>query len=224
MDSLRQSLLTDSASAAPEWRDDPTMEMRSDADTASDVRPSIDNLISEVRRELEQMQQPNASPVPELRRQIEVINGQKNSWLMSLGNSQLAPELRLLLEETLNDALSRKRTLEARISELESISATVDITCDRELVMERLERLSEIMASGNPSRLNVELSLHIDAIMCSSGGRSHSSNLPTGSFRWCVEPVANQREFNGRTGDCRVSIHSHAASSFSIASLWRDGL
>jgi len=170
MGALSQSLFGSAVVKTFDAEEIHSPNLESDRDWSKAVSPEVDALLVEVRRELQNLQQPSVSPLPAISQQIIEIEKKMRGWMVSLGDSENSPEVRRLLQKELADAVSHKRLLENRRREIESISATQEIACNRELIIDRLSRLAEVMAKANPSRLNLELSLHVDTIRCGAEG------------------------------------------------------
>ena len=185
-----------------EWLDSLVMDtlngsLFSDANTSCSTSPRLEALIAAVRRELELRQQSSESPIPQLLREIEVLEEQANGWTLSLGNSQISNEVRQRLQGNLDDVLRRKRLNENRIHELQSISQTIDVVCDRESVIRSLQRLSGIIANGNPSRVNLELHLHIDCIRCNADGKVTLRTCQLGAFSGALSILRTEETATG---------------------------
>lgn len=85
-------------------------------------------------------------------------------WMISLSNPELPIEVRELIvldsvpvSKRIQEIDRIRKEKEFRLSQMKSV-------VDPEALIERLERLWAVLAQYNPSRINVELSLHIDKI------------------------------------------------------------
>ena len=98
----------------------------------------------------------------ELRQLEENIAG----WSASLAKSSLPPAVRDAVETQWGAALERKAEIEAETAELLQTATQAEHLVEPEQVLRRLERLADVLAAENPTRGNLELSLHIDRIVC----------------------------------------------------------
>lgn len=205
---LGQSLFADTAFAAVKSSENSTLEMQSDANELTIAHARIDTLIEEVRHELELRQQPSSSPIPQLREEILILEERRNGWMLCVGSTQISSEVRHTLLSNMRDAENRLQILRHRIQELESVSQTIKIACDRDMVMSRLTRLTEIIRNGNPSRLNLELSLHIDCIRCSADGKVMLRTCQLGAFSEALDVLrtenSSEEESLSIDTECRV--------------------
>jgi len=90
---------------------------------------------------------------------------------MTLGNPDLDTGLRRDLEEQYVTARQRIVELEAELVALNTREEAVRTSLDPEAVLDRLHRLADVLAEGNPTRTNIELAHHIVHIDCFSDGR-----------------------------------------------------
>jgi hypothetical protein len=79
--------------------------------------------------------------------------------------------VRCVLEQNLEKALQRQQAVERQLAEVEALGRHATAVVDPQQVVDRLNRLGEVLARGDPTRGNLELSLHIDAIRYHQDGR-----------------------------------------------------
>jgi hypothetical protein len=91
---------------------------------------------------------------------------QVQGWLLSLSKPDLSPTVRSLIERDVEEALRRQQEIDRQLSEVDSLQSQAQAAVDPQQVVDRLNRLTEVLAGENPSRTNLELSLHIDSIRC----------------------------------------------------------
>ncbi len=65
---------------------------------------------------------------------------------------------------------------------------------DAQQVVDRLNRLAEVLAAQNPSHTNLELSLHIDAIRCYQDGRVVVRTCKLGGLAGSTDLLARPQE------------------------------
>ena len=107
---------------------------------------------------------------PAIKKRIDEVEGKIRGWTLTLGNPQLSGEVRRSIEGDFNSAVETKRELEEALAQLEYVFASREIKLDHQKVRESMSRLSDVLAGENPSLTNIELSLHIDKIVCCPDG------------------------------------------------------
>lgn len=174
-DELKRSLIGDSLN--------PSEIFGADESSPLALSTEIELLIAEVQNALQMLQQPDHSPIPSLQQQITELSVRIQGYLMSISSINLSSSARELLERQLSESIEKKRTLENRVCEIESIVTHSAAACNQSTIIARLTCLSEILQTGNPSRLNLELSLHIDKIDCHKSGDVVLRTCKLGAFR-----------------------------------------
>jgi DNA invertase Pin-like site-specific DNA recombinase len=165
---ILQSLLGDAPT--DKFSSSGTLMSQSSETSTLKLTPTLEFLIAAVQRELEQLQQPAESPLPALRQQIVSLDENIAGWILSMGSTGLTADVRSLFENKLIEATARKQILKHRIRDLECFVTQSAAACDRDTIMGRIERLADVLLKSSPSRLNLELSLHIDSIVCGING------------------------------------------------------
>ncbi|WP_425619155.1 recombinase family protein [Anatilimnocola sp. NA78] len=113
--------------------------------------------------------QPNR--LPGLQATKTTLEGQLQGWIMSLANSQLTPTGRDALIAKMNEVESQLTRL---VTEIDSFAASERIEAEvlnAEVIMARLQNLSEVMLGANPSATSLLLAQHIQGIHCFRDGR-----------------------------------------------------
>jgi DNA-binding CsgD family transcriptional regulator len=128
-------------------------------------------LLAEVRDALDRQSADERDQAPGLRQELEELRKQTLGWRQSLAKPDLTAALRAVIEQDCGQALQRQRKIEELLAELDVHSRQDRLHVDPQQVVERLERLAEVLASDNPTRGNLELSLHIDQIRCFADGK-----------------------------------------------------
>lgn len=129
----------------------------------------------DLKKEIEQELAARRHQEPELAGQLESrrtkLEAQIQGWALSLGNQNLPHAVRTTLESSIAGAFEQIREIDAQLSELRLRTSTAARVLDSQVVAERLNRLPELLASGNPVLVNLELSQHIDRIVCFPDGK-----------------------------------------------------
>jgi hypothetical protein len=128
-------------------------------------------LLEQIQRELNTLCAEQHDARPALQREHEQLRQQMQGWSLSLAKSDLNPAVRSLIEKDLEAALQRQQAIEGQMAEIDAMRRRTEAVVDPEQVVDRLNRLAEILAGQNPSRTNMELSLHIDTIQSYRDGR-----------------------------------------------------
>ncbi len=128
-------------------------------------------LLAQIQSELDRQADGRTDRRPALQSEITRLEQQITGWKMSLGNPSLGAEIRGVLEADLGTALGRVRALNAELATVSALATDARLLADPGAVADRLNRFTEVLAFDNPSRLNLELALHIDAIRCFPDGR-----------------------------------------------------
>ncbi|MBW3600713.1 MAG: hypothetical protein KY475_26045 [Planctomycetes bacterium] len=144
-------------------------------------------LRAEVERELLRLRHEQHDRRPAFDAEMKQLESQIRGWTQSLGNPGLDSSVRSTIEASLQQALERKREIEVALSEQQAADAVATAILDPQQILDRLDRLSEVLAKNNPTRGNLELSLHIDKIVCSADGRVVLRTCRLGAIADAVE-------------------------------------
>jgi DNA invertase Pin-like site-specific DNA recombinase len=144
-------------------------------------------LVEEVREELRRRakEQPDQRPAweQELKESRESVSG----WSISLANPRLDPLLRADVEAQYGQTKARIVKLESLLAEQNAKQGHLDQILDPERVLDRLHRLADVLGGANPTRGNLELSLHLDRIDCFADGKVLMRTSRLGVFEGAVE-------------------------------------
>ena len=127
-------------------------------------------LLEEVRKELGRLQDAARPDTEALRRERLDLQLTIDGLGHSLGNPQLDYLVRTDVEERQSIALKRRHEIDGLLEQVGRQRASLDTLLDVKKIDRKLDQLAEVLASDNPSRLNLELSMHIDRIDCFSDG------------------------------------------------------
>ena len=119
-----------------------------------------------VRTELARLETLQADQQPDIEGELTALRESTDGWLKSLANKNLDATVRQALESAWAEAEKRKQEIEHAIRSKQSRGRRTAAMVDEAAILERLKTLSEVLANYGPTRGNLELSLHIDKIVC----------------------------------------------------------
>lgn len=128
--------------------------------------PWLPGLMSEVEAALKQQQAGAQDLRPALEAEFRQLQEKSQGWSLTLGNSKLSPAVRTRVESEWNAALERQQEIETDLAQMDGQSQRVEQLVATDQVVVRLDRLDQVLAANDPTRGNLELSLHIDRITC----------------------------------------------------------
>ena len=123
-----------------------------------------------VAQYLEQQSAGQNDSRPAIKSQIDGIDKQISGWTQSLGQPDLPHSVRRSIEHEFNEAIETKVELEESLAQLEYVLSHKSLQLDNSMVAERMDRLSQVLVDSSPCLTNIELSLHIDKILCYPDG------------------------------------------------------
>jgi hypothetical protein len=128
-------------------------------------------LLAQFQRELERLSGERDDTRPALEKERSELGAQIQGWLLSLAKTDLSPAVRSVIERDMEGALRRQQEIEGQLSEANALQCEAREAVDPQHVVDRLNRLAEVLAAKSPSRTNLELSLHIESIRCHQDGQ-----------------------------------------------------
>jgi hypothetical protein len=131
----------------------------------------FDPLREQIQSELDALSAAQHDARPALEKDQEELRQQIQGWSLSLAKPELSPALRAVLEKEVEAAVQRQQEVERQLAEVDALRQRAETVVDAQQVVDRLNRLAQVLATQSPSRTNLELSLHIDALRCYQGGR-----------------------------------------------------
>lgn len=158
--------------------------------------PALKLLIDEVRAEVQQKLRGEQDARPSLERELANIASKVKGWTATLSHDNLSPLVREQVEIEFAAALDRKQIIQDEIALLTSASGKIEEMLDAAVVVERLQRLEAVLASGPASDINVELSRHIDAIVVSPDGSVVMRTNRLGIFNGIPQILGRKREYD----------------------------
>jgi DNA invertase Pin-like site-specific DNA recombinase len=151
-------------------------------------------LIDEVRSELQRLAEERPDERLAWQREIDDLAERLNGWSLSLANRHLDPTLRADIEQQYGPVKARMTELQALLTEHAARQGGLAETLDPGHVLDRLQRLADVLAAGNATRGNLELSLHIDRIDCFNDGRVEMRTCKLGVFNDAVQVLRKPAE------------------------------
>lgn len=121
-------------------------------------------LTTEVNAELERRRAGRGDRRPALEAELQQIDDDAQGWSITLANKQLPLAVREEIERRWGAGLERRREIEAELGTLSQAEESAEQILKPQEVAARLERLTDVLATSDPTRGNLELSLHIDRI------------------------------------------------------------
>lgn len=138
--------------------------MKSDHSATPSWLPDLFDL---VQRESQKLTAGKHDQRPALEKELEAIEESIQGWSISLANPKLGSAVRETIESKWQAATERQQGIQAELSSMQNqATCAEDLVCPDQ-VLDRLNRLDDVLAANNPTRGNLELSLHIDRIYCS---------------------------------------------------------
>ena len=168
--------------------------------------PWLPDLLEQVRIRLSELRKSPNDLRPALKQEHQQHKENAIGWSTSLANPNLAASVRSNLEDQWAAALQRTQEIENIISELESQSLQDERLVDEEEVLTRLECLADVLAAHNPTLGNLELSLHIDRIDCSPGGKVVMRTCKLGALTETIDLLSEVAKGNGNTHDSAAKL------------------
>jgi lambda repressor-like predicted transcriptional regulator len=108
---------------------------------------------------------------PALEQELRQLRQRIQGWTMSLADPGLSPGVRKTLEANLESALAEQAEAETRLRQAEAEQGQARRVVTATEVADRLNRLAEVLVADDPTRVNIELALHIEAIRGFRDGR-----------------------------------------------------
>jgi hypothetical protein len=147
-------------------------------------------LLEQIQRELDGLCAEQHDARPALEKEREQLCQQIQGWSLSLAKPDLSPAVRAVIEKDVEAALGRQQEVEGQLAKVDALRRQAGAVVDAQHVVDRLNRLADVLAAQNPSRTNLELSLHIDAIRCYQDSRVVVRTCKLGALAGSTELLA----------------------------------
>lgn len=151
-------------------------------------------LLDDVRGELARQAVSRPDQWSVLERELKDEQARSSGWSMSLAKPDLNPTLRTTIEADWEKSSVHQQEIENLLTESEHQEAHLAEVLNPNQVLERLERLPDVLASNNPTLGNLELSLHIERIDCYRNGRVVMRTCKLGALAGAVDLLTQARE------------------------------
>jgi hypothetical protein len=129
------------------------------------------SLVKQIEAELNALSSDRHDMRPTLEKEKDQLRERIQGWSLSLAKPDLNSTLREMLEKDLETALRRQQEIDQQLVEADALRRHAQAIVDPQQVADRLNRLADVLAAQNPTRTNLELSLHIDNVRCYQEGR-----------------------------------------------------
>ena len=159
-------------------------------DITPKLPPWLPELTAQVTAALENITAGKQDRRPAWEAELRGLEENIQGWNASLAKSSLPPAVREAIETQWAAALERRAEIEAETAELLQTAAQAEQLVEPEQVHKRLERLADVLAAEDPTRGNLELSLHLDRITCFRDGRVQLRMCKLGLVPDAVELLA----------------------------------
>jgi len=163
----------------------------------------LPDVIAQVRSELGRLSESEQQQGPALKAEHEALARNKKGWAQSLANPDLPTSLRTEIEIECATAGERMQEIENLLSEDACRHQAGEDLVDEDSILNRIERLSQVLAEHNPTLGNLELSLHIDKIVCAPDGSVTVRTCKLGALTGAIELLADDDvgEFENAEGN-----------------------
>jgi hypothetical protein len=160
-------------------------------------------LLELIQQELDRLSAEQRDVRPALEKEREQLRQQIQGWSLSLAKPDLSPAVRAVIEKDMELAVRRQQEVGKQLAEVDALRRQAQAVIDAQQVVDRLNRLAEVLAAQNPSRTNLELSLHIDAIRCHQDGRVVVRTCKLGALAGSTDLLARPQDASpqGAAGD-----------------------
>ena len=121
-------------------------------------------LVEEVRQSLAKMNEQGRNHRPALEYERQELQERCGGWSQTLAKPNLHSTLREKIEAEYGAALERQQEIDAQLVESEVQGQRLEGLFEPQAVIDRLQRLDQVLAESNPTLGNLELAMHIDRI------------------------------------------------------------
>ena len=128
--------------------------------------PWLHELMDQVQAGLKDLTAGKHDQRPALEQELQEIQANTQGWSASLANPKLSGALRDAIEKQWAAAIERQQEIDCELSQLSQEGLCAEQLVRPQQVVNRLDRLANVLAANDPTRGNLELSLHIDRIIC----------------------------------------------------------
>lgn len=156
----------------------------------------LPELLQLVQHELERCRQEQPDHAAAVGQELHELERQLAGWSITLADPQLPTVVRADIVAKYEQAKKRQHVLEQAVITRRALQEHVQQMLDPRQVFVQLQNLADVLASYNPTLGNLELSKHIDRIVCHPNGTIELRGTLLGLFEGAVEllsrPTAGQ--------------------------------
>jgi len=133
--------------------------------------PWFNEISEEVQLEFKRIVREELEGLPLLEQRQRDLERQQEGWRISLGNPNLPLLVRQTIETDLANNAEQMQGVTTKLANLKRQQEQLQLLVDPKQILQRINDLAQLLASDNPTRVNLELSHHIDAIYCHKDGQ-----------------------------------------------------
>jgi DNA invertase Pin-like site-specific DNA recombinase len=173
-----------------QWESQPLMANLAQRPAEQLSTDCLAQLVRQVQQELDRQPTDQVDRRPALEREYRECQARVRGWSQSLAKPDLSDAVRAVVEADLGASVEQQRQLERQLAAHDAQRQRARVLVDTDMVIDRLTRLDEVLAANDPTRGNLELSLHIEMIRCFHGGRVVVRTSKLGALAGTGEQVA----------------------------------
>lgn len=163
--------------------------------------PWLPELLEQVQAAYDEISGSRHDERPAWEAELAELKSMQSSWAKSLGRD-IPDSMRETIEAEARKAERRQGELESLLRDADYFDRRVRTRIEPAEVIEALNRLDEVLANGNPTRGNLELSMHIDRITCFPDGTVTLRTCKLGSLPHVVESFSEEGRCNQVAANC----------------------
>jgi DNA invertase Pin-like site-specific DNA recombinase len=154
---------------------------------AGQAPPWLPELLGMVRQEWRQHREDEPDRTAADKEELGRLEEQLAGWALTLGNPQLPAAVRADIVAHYDQGKRRQQEFLQAVAARQAAQERLDRALDADAVLSELQRLDDVLAAHNPTVTNLELSKHVDVILCYPDGRVELRGTYVGLFAGAVE-------------------------------------
>lgn len=147
----------------------------------------LPDLLQQVQDELNRQRQHEPDRAALYVQELKELDGKLAGWRLTLGDSKLPATVRDDITAEYEQAKLRKQELEQQQASEVALGRYLGQTLNQQAALKALGRLHDVLMKYNPTLVNLELSKHIDMIVCHADGRIEMRGTCLGLFSGAAE-------------------------------------
>lgn len=144
-------------------------------------------MVALVQQSVDEMSQAKPDMIAAKKEQIAKIEAKLQGWQMTLGQPNLPLSVCEDIFEKYDAGKAEIADLQSELNQIEAFEQQLNHVIDPNAVLERLQRLDQLLADGNPTLLNIELSKHIEEIRIDRNGTVMMRGTNLGVFDGAID-------------------------------------